>query len=173
MNRALTLRAKLLVAEYGRERVIAALSEIEGVEFDAIEQELDAHKERRAARRPRRPKTLTELLEESRLDPQRLALVRQIGCAYENKRYLPELWRVRRFLESRGVATGNLRSRAAALPLVVEVLNHLPLDELTDVLTEAHGTAKGNLGILADQILGPARNNPRSADRIPNKLKHR
>ena len=39
VNQALTLRTKLLVAEYGRKRVIAALAQIEDVEFETIERE--------------------------------------------------------------------------------------------------------------------------------------
>lgn len=153
-NQAVKLWTKLLIAEYGRSPVIAALAEIEGVDFDVIEQELDAHKTRKAPQRRRRRKGLDELLQGSTLHPTKLALVRQLGCAYENKRYLPELWRVRRFLESNGIKADGIRSRVAALPRVIEALGRLSESELAEMTTTPHSTG-GDLGIIADQILGP------------------
>lgn len=156
MNRTLGLWTKLLIAEYGRDRVIAALAEIENVEFDAIEREIQAHKQRKIGRRYKQSSTLSELLKNSNLDPKKLALINQIGCAYENKKYLPELWQAKRFLDSRGIETRNIRSRIAALPLIVKVLSNLSADELTDLAAGSSKSARGDLGIIADQILGSA-----------------
>ena len=108
-NQALALRTKLLVAEYGRTRVIAALAEAEDVEFEAIEREVHAVKERRSSRH-RRPKTLPELLKEASIGSETFSLVERIACAYENKQYLPELWRVRRFLELHGAEASKVRN---------------------------------------------------------------
>ena len=88
VNQALTLRTKLLVAEYGRKQVIAALAQIEDVEFETIEREIESAKERRPSRK-RHPKAVSELLKEANIDSQTLPLVEQIACAYDNKRYLP------------------------------------------------------------------------------------
>ena len=156
-NQALTLWTKLLVAEYGRSRVIAALAQAEDAEFEAIEREVDAVRKRKSARR-RRPKSLAELLEALKLDAQAHALVKEIGCAYENKRYLGELWRVKRFLASHGVDADKLRSRAAALPVLIGVLGEVPVSELTEIAVALKAPARGDLGILADQILGTGDN---------------
>ena len=156
MNRTLGLWTKLLIAEYGRDRVIAALAEIESVGYDEIERELQAHKRRKIGRRHKRPTTLSELLKNSNLDPKTLSLVKQVGCAYENKKYLPELWQVKRFLDSHGIETRNIRSRVAALPLIVKTLSNLADDELADLAAGSSKSARGDLGIIADQILGSA-----------------
>ena len=154
MNRTLGLWTKLLIAEYGRDKVIAALAEIENVEFDAIERELQTYKARKVTRRRQSPVTLSKLLKESNLDPKKLALVRQVGCAYEKKSYLPELWQVKRFLESHGIKANNIRSRAEGLPPVVKTISRFSVDELGELVAESNESVRGDLGIIADQILG-------------------
>lgn len=153
-NQILALWTKLLVAEYGKSRVIAALAQAEDAEFETIEREVEAVRQRKTAKRQRRPKTLEELLSELQLEPDVHALVNEIGCAYQNKSYLGELWRVRRFLDSRGVDADKLRSRAAALPTVIGVLGETPVGELRQIAAEAKERRKGDLAIIADQILG-------------------
>ena len=160
-NQALALRTKLLVAEYGRKQVIAALARVENAEFDTIEKEVEAVRKKKPSRR-RRPKALGELLKEAKIDPQTFPLVKRIACAYENKRYLPDLWRVKRFLESHGVDASKLRTRATALPLFVKVLGDLSVSELTKMEAESSEPVRGDLGVIADQILGS------SKDGVPN-----
>ncbi len=156
VNQALALHTKLLVAEYGRKRVIAALAETEGVEFEAIEREIDAVRERKPSRR-RRPKALTERLKEARIDSRTFSLVERIACAYQNKLYLPELWRVRRFLESHGVDASKVRTRTAALPLVIGALGGLHESDLIEIETGLSRPVRGDLRVIADQILEPSR----------------
>ena len=153
-NQTLTLWTKLLVAEYGRRRVITALAQAEDADLETIEQEVEALGQRKTVKRRRQPKTLKELLEELKLEPEARSLVNEIGCAYQNKRYLGELWRVRRFLESNGVDADKLRSRTAALPVVIGVLGEIPLNELREIASEVKEPSRGDLAILADQILG-------------------
>ena len=153
-NQTLTLWTKLLVAEYGRSRVIAALAEAEGAEFATLEREVEALRDRKAARRRPRPKTLAELLEALQLSTEAHALVKEIGCAYENKRYLGELWRVRRFLASHGVEVDKLRSRVAALPIFIGIIGEMSVGELKEIASESRSAARGDLRVIADEILG-------------------
>ena len=155
-NQALTLRTKLLVAEYGRKRVIAALAQVEDVEYETIKREVEAVRERKSSR-PRRQKTLPELLKEAEIDSRKFSLVERIACAYENKRYLPELWRVRKFLESHGIDASRIRTRTAALPLVIKVLGGSSEGELTEIVARLGGSVRGDLRIITDQILGPSK----------------
>lgn len=167
MSQPVMLWIKLLLAQHGRRSVIAALAEAEDSDFDTIEREVDSLRERRAAkRRPRRD--LDELLEDLRLDPECYALVKRIGCAYLSKRYLSELWRVRRFLETHGVDSAKIRSRTAALPLVLDVLGGLPIAGLRELAAESEGTGKGDLRIIADQILGTSETSSASNVRAKN-----
>ena len=154
-NQTLKLWTKLLVAEYGRRRVIAALAQAEDTDLKTIEREVEAAVgQRKTAKRRRQPKALKELLEELALKPDAHSLVNEIGCAYQNKRYLSELWRVRRFLEAHGVDADKLRTRAAALPMVIGVLGETPVDKLREIAAEAKELPRGDLAIIADQILG-------------------
>ena len=162
INQALTLRTKLLVAEYGRKQVIAALAQVEDVEFETIEREVEAVRERRSSRH-RRPKALPDLLKEAQVDSQTYSLVERIACAYENKRYLAELWRVRRFLESHGEDASRVRTRTAALPVVIKVLGGLSESELSEITAGLSGPVRGDLRIIADQILGPSKGESRTA----------
>ena len=172
MSRTLTLRTKLLVAEYGRKQVVAALAQVEHVELDTIEREIDGVRGKTRNRRHSRPKSLEELLKEAKFDPQTLSLVKRIACAYENKRYLPELWRVRKFLESHGVNASGLRSRTTALPLVVEVLGNLSVNELTGMAAESSESARGDLGILTDHILGSSKDESRTVEGTARPSEH-
>ena len=155
-NQTLMLWTKLLVAEHGRKGVIAALAQAEETDLETIEKEVEAVRQRKTAKR-RRPKALKALVEELALEPVARSLVNEIGCAYQNKRYLGELWRVRRFLEAHGVDADKLRTRAAALPKVVAVLGETPVDKLREIAAEAKERPRGDLAIIADQILGSDR----------------
>ena len=147
VSRTLTLRTKLLVAEFGRKRVIAALAQAEDVEFEAIEREVQGISKRRSSR-SRRVKTVPELLRDAKIDSDKYSLVEKVAFAYENRRFLPELWRVRQFLES-----SRIGSRAAALPAVVRVLGELTEKELIEILAGLNGPVKGDLRIIADHIM--------------------
>lgn len=165
-SQTLTLRTKLLVAEYGRSRVIAALAETEDAEFEVLEREVEVLRKKKSTRRRHRLKTLAELLEASKLDAEAYALVKEIGCAYQNKRYLGELWRVKRFLESHGVDAGKLRSRSGSLPMLIGVLGKMSVSELMDIASELKMSERGDLGIIADQILG-AKDGQTAVSRAP------
>ena len=168
VNQALALRTKLLVAEYGRKRVIAALADAVDVDLETIEREVDAVRERRPSRRRRR-KSIQELLKEGRIKTETFAVVERIACAYENKRYLPDLWRVRRFLESRGIDASKVRTRTAALPLVIGVLGGLRQSELAEIETGLSGSARGDLRIITDQILGRSKETSRTGTEMARK----
>ncbi len=163
VNQALALRTKLLVAEYGRKRVIAALAQAENVEFETIEREVDTVRKRMSNSR-RGTRKLPELLQEAEIDARTFPLVERIARAYENKRYLPDLSRVRRFLKSHGVDASKVQTRATALPLIVKVLGGLCERDLTEIENDLNRSATGDLGIIADQILGHSGNEPRAAE---------
>ena len=152
---------KLLIAEHGRQSVLTALAEIDRVEMEDLERELDELRMRKSRTKPRRKKTIVELLQDSKLEESKLGLIKQLGCAYESKWYLPEMWRVRRFLESRGVKANHLKSRADALPKVVYVLSNMSESELDKALLELQATERGDFALLADQIMGSSSSSTR------------
>ena len=159
---ALSVHLKVLVAVHGRRRVQEALAHIDDIDAAQLERELKnadtksretADRSEDSARKPRRRKGVLEYIQESGVGPDISPLVKRIAYAYEGKTFLPELWMVRKFLESEGVDAANLRSRAAALPRVIEVLSRQPCRRLEELLAQSEHS-RGDLAILTDQILG-------------------
>ena len=158
MNSYLTLRTQMLVSEYGKKRVLEALATIEGVDVHTVEEELAACQRKKAATKVRRRRTVPELVGQVGISSDvRLALER-VGYAYERRQFLPNLSEVRDFLGERGADPSKLRSRADALPKVISVLSHESTERLERLLASASND-RGDLGILADHILGDSKRN--------------
>ena len=155
------LWVKLLIAEHGRSSVLAALAEIEEVDTKVLEKELDEIRERKTRAKPKRKKSALELLQDTNVGAHKLTLMKQLGCAYESSWYLPEMWRVRRFLERYGIDAGDLKTRNDALPKVVEVLHRMSEAELTKALSDLHKAERGEFALLADQIMGSKESQPK------------
>lgn len=152
----LSLEARLLVARYGRRRVLETLAAIGNIDLAVIQREIEAYEVKGKNKKPtRRRNSVGELLKKANLNEDTRPLVEKIAYAYENKEFLPELKKVKRFLESQGIKTDKLRSRADALPKVIDVLAHQSNDSLEKLATESETNDRGDLGLIADQILGP------------------
>lgn len=156
-TQALNIQLTALVAVHGIQRVQKALAHIEDGRVAQLD-ELGTPKNERATRargvtKTKRKKSVDEIIRDADIDPSIRPLVRQIANAYERRAFLPDLWRVRKFLESEGVEAGKLRSRDAALRKVIDVLGRQPHSRLQDLLAESN-TNRGPLAILTDQILG-------------------
>lgn len=159
-TQALNIQLAALVAVYGFPQVQKALARIDeeriaqvgkiGVDKEEREKPMARAKEAR----PRRSKKGVEtLVQEAEIEPSVRSLVMEIGHAYERRTFLPDLWRVKKFLESEGIEAGKLRSRSAALRKVINVLARLSRHRLQDLLAESKDD-RGELAILTDQILG-------------------
>lgn len=159
MNRILNLQVRLLLAQYGRRRLIEAVADADGADLESIQKELDAMRARSEGRAnptgKSRRKSARELIEAARIDPGVKPLVERFAAGYEDKEYLSELWRVKRFLESEGVDVNRIRSRADALPRVIEVLANRSPDRL-EALLKSWGRRGGrnDLAVLAEAIMG-------------------
>ena len=157
---ALNIQLAALVAVHGLQRVQKALASIDD-ERVALVDKLGVDREERtlspraSANHRRRKKSVEELVQETNVDSSIRHLVEEIGYAYEQKNFLPDLWRVRKFLESEGVDATKLRSRNDALRKIIGVLARQPQDRLQALLV-ASKSNKGELAILTDQILGGA-----------------
>ena len=151
----LSIEARLLVARYGRRRVLETLATISSVDLAVIQREMEAYEAKGKNKKPtRRKSSVEELLKKAHLNEETRPLVEKMAYAYESKEFLPKLQKVRRFLESEGVAADKLRSRASALPKVIDVLAHQSNDDLNKLVAESETNDRGDLGIIADQILG-------------------
>ena len=159
----LILETRLLIARYGRQRVLETLATISSVDLAIIQREIEAYEVKSKSKKPTRRKgSVGELLKKVRLDGETRPLVEKLVYAYENKEFLPELKKVKRFLESQGISTDKLRSRADALPKVINVLAHQSNASLEKLEAEIGTNDRGDLEIIADQILGHSGPDPRS-----------
>lgn len=164
---ALSIQLAALVAVHGIQRVQRVLASIDDERVARVD-ELGIDKgEREAppadAKRRRRKKSVEELIREANVDLSIRPLVEEIGSAYEQGVFLPDLWRVRKFLESEGVEATKLRSRNAALRKVIDVLARQPHDRLQELLVESK-SGRGELAIITDQILGSPAGGAKAAE---------
>ena len=169
----LELEIRLLIARHGKPRVSEALSSIEA-DLPTLDTDVKdyASKSRKRRARPRHKKDIDEMIREVHPDnPDVERLVRKLALAYEQKEFLPELRRVKSFLESRGALDKKIRSRADALPAVILVLARSGLDELT-ALAEKKSTRDSDLGIIANHILGSG-DSSGGIENPPESLPHR
>ncbi|MCY4532637.1 MAG: hypothetical protein OXC84_09965 [Gammaproteobacteria bacterium] len=155
----LDLELRLLIARHGRKEVLETLSEIKEVEVIQLDSDVKTFevdsRERRAKRGRRRPRKSVKdiILDLDLTDPDIQSLVETLGNAYECKEFLPVLREVRRFLETNGVSTTKIRSRADALPTVLTTLSRRSIEELR-VIDAERLDQRGDLGIIVDQVLG-------------------
>lgn len=152
----LGLELRLLIARHGKARVSEVLSSIEDVGLAALDSDVRAYegraKRNKARTRPR--KGIDEMIREANPeDPGAEHLLRKLVFAYKDRQFLPGLRDVKHFLESRCTSAVKFRSRADALPAVIQVLAQTKLDELA-TLDEKRRVLGGDLGIIANQILG-------------------
>lgn len=159
MTANLNRQVQSLLARYGRKQVLEALANAEATEAPkrrtaGTARTLPKNSPAGRARRPR--KTPLEVVEAARVAPEVRPVIERIALAYEAKEILPEPWRVKHFLAREGLDPDKVRSRADALPKVVEVLANKPRERLEILLEGWRKHAEiGDLGMLAEAILGP------------------
>ena len=152
----LGLELRLLIARHGKARINEALSSMEDVNLATLDADVKAYegRTRRNKVRPRPRKSIDEMIQEANPENSDAEyLIRKLVRAYEDRRFLPELREIKRFLESRRTSAVKFRSRTDALPAVIKALAQAEPDELA-TLDERKGTRGGDLGIIANQILG-------------------
>lgn len=162
MTAVLNRQVRSLLARYGRRQVLDAIAAADAarVSGNLPTAETEPTRTTAAARRrtTRRRKTATEVVEAAKVDSEIRPVVERIAAAYESRQILPELWRVRKFLASEGVDPDRVRSRADALPKLIAVLAGHPRERLEYLLNGwREHVERGDLAILADAILGPAK----------------
>lgn len=162
MNPELRMHVQLLVAFNGRQRVLEELASIEDVDMASLEREIEqlrgsanAKPKNATIRKTRRRKTALELINDVALRDDIRSIVEHLAQSYERKEFLPDLWRVRQFLESHDIPASKVKSRGDALPKVVSALSQMSTGELEALAAETKDN-RGDLSVLTDHILGPA-----------------
>ncbi|MXX38435.1 MAG: hypothetical protein F4Y91_09485 [Gemmatimonadetes bacterium] len=163
MNRnqtLLDLELRLLIARYGKKKITKALSEIGSTDLPVIKAGIEDYENgaKRSKAQHRTEKSIEEMVREvNPVNPDIAQLLEKLARAYKNKEFLPELRKVKQFLEYRDIPTSKIRSRRDALPIVLQALAPCSIDELLE-LDEGKRGSRSDLGIITDQILGHSNN---------------
>lgn len=153
----LELELRLLIARYGRAKVLKALSRIGKTDLKTIEAAVQDY-EKSVAKKERRRKDVqatAEFLESCETStPEARRLLEGLVRAFEDREFLPELRDARHFLQRHGVRAAQFRSRQAAFPVVLRTLSERTEAELASI-DEERRDARGPMTIISDHLLGP------------------
>lgn len=148
-----------LVAEWGHERVAAALASLDVSPNDSSDQEARIA-ERQLPRKGAKP-TATELVERAMLEgDQKVALLR-LAVRYERKEFLPSVADVREFLIMMGENPTDLKDRKEAFRVLMRSLIQLPVERLQQLATTGLHSGPSQLGPLSDAIATASESLPR------------
>ncbi len=148
----LELELRLLVLQFGRQKVLRVLARLGDQTAEELEQQLRDSEEKRKSKRP--TPSVTDLASaECREHPEIAEPLRCLAVAFQNRTFLPYLRDVQRFLDRSGLAVGKLRSREAAAPALIRALGKLTRDELIQLApsNEVHGNSE--FSMLAREIM--------------------
>lgn len=172
MNRdaLLDLELRILVARHGHREVLDGLSRIKQASAATLDSDVKAFEEaaernRRRVRRGSR-KSVEEIVRGLKpINDEVGRLVEKLGIAYETRTFLPVLRDVKAFLERKGVPAVRIRSRAEALPTILDTLSRLSTEELCSIDRERLDT-RGDLAVIADHVLGRRRTSTPDLNRL-------
>jgi hypothetical protein len=153
----LQLEIRLIIARYGKRRVLEEIAVIEDVDMVAIERDIEQIEARVKKKKQRKKKSISELIEDAGLNDDVRVIVEKLAYRYDAKEFLPQLRDVKRFLETSDIPAGKIRSRLGALPKVIVVLARKSTAELEKLVVELQTSERGDLGIITDHILGRGR----------------
>jgi hypothetical protein len=148
----LRVEVHLLLAKYGRGKVLSELASLTDVTVESIEQEIAAIEAMRKTPKKRssgKPAKLPDLLSRSNYPE----LVENLMGMYQRRTFLPNVRTVQQFLTAAGVSP-TPKTREAAMRRVFEVLVRLDGDKLGELINDAQkDTGTGEFSLLADQIM--------------------
>jgi hypothetical protein len=154
----LKTQIQLLIANFGRRSVVEALASVSNLTAEQIDAEIAKQEANRKTKSSKKPKSLDQLT--SALGPlseNQLKLVTQLGRRYESKQFLATLRNVEEFLHRNNVPPKQYKSRADALPAILNVLSGLSLSELESFLADSSPGGESDYSILAKQLMGKSR----------------
>jgi hypothetical protein len=152
----LDLRLRLLILEYGRQKVVRGLATLGDVTLEDLESRLAAISQKgKAPSKDRKPQpSVVELAEVAcREHPEVLASVRALAVGFQNRTFLPHLRDVQRFIDGIDPGQPKLRSREAAGPIVLRALCTLTGDELARLAVQNHASGDTDFSVLAQAIM--------------------
>lgn len=162
-DKFLELNLRLLVLRYGRRSVLEALAHLEERTVEDLERELLAAEKKPKGKRPL-PSVAEVVAAESQKRPEISEPLGTLAVAFEGRAFLPQLRDVQRFLERIGSSSPKLKSRAAAMPVLIRALAKLGPDELHQLSIADKSAGDSDFALLARAIMGPPTTKPRGSD---------
>lgn len=153
MSDFLEIDVRVLLARYGRAKVLQVLARLNEQTVEELERQLETIQ---AKPRPKRTlHTIADLVgPAARERPEIAEFLRALAVGFENRTFLPQLRDVQRFLQRAGALRGKLKSRAAAVPIVARTLSGLPKETLEQLLADKSSSGS-DYELLARAIMGP------------------
>jgi hypothetical protein len=149
-DKLLEIDVRLLLLRHGRKGVLEALARLEGRTIEDLDRELLAA-EQKPKKKRQQPDIEDVVAAECQKRPEPL---RSLAAAFERRVFLPQLRDVQRFLERLGVSSPKLKSRAAAMPILIRVLSKMGPDELNRLAVTDKPTSDSDFSLLARAIMG-------------------
>lgn|ERR1700735_1506399 len=157
MDDLLKIELGVLLLRHGRKNVIDALAAIGGQTLEEIQAELAIVQQRRVRRNANVP-SASELIGQLCVEKSEHSdLLQTLAVRYDNRKFLPHLRDVQRFLDRGGTRHGRMRSRREAAGRVVQALNRLPIEELRNLASRPEAQTESDYALLAKELMGRAK----------------
>lgn len=148
----LKLEVGLLLAKYGRKRVLKSIAAAEALTVDAIENEIAQSRTQSTQRSNPLRACRDEVVDRARRKhPEMADIIGRLAVRYESRTFLPNLRDVEHFVNRLGVNHPKLKSRASALPIVLDAISTLSKDDAEVLLSSS--PAESSYSLLAREIM--------------------
>lgn len=162
------LEIDLLVAKYGRERIVQGLAQSTGATLAEIEDAICRYRESQQKKRPARTRSsATDLMEKHRGgDGERANLLTELALRFDSAQLFPTTRAATRFLGGFGWYKASKRARTALAPDLVRALLSLSDRDLQRLLDESTPGRPSDYVELAQAIMGRTSKSAKSSDRV-------
>lgn len=154
-SKLVQIEVELLLLKYGENAVIRALALASGLNEEKLQEKIFSLQELKTkpARTQKEKKQLVDIANEVLKGAAHEEELRKLAALYQNKRFLPQLKDVKRFLGKFSIGK-YAKSRNEATKMVFESLKKCSLDELTAFISEVDNGEQSSFATLADHIMG-------------------
>ncbi|MCA9421728.1 MAG: hypothetical protein KC592_11965 [Nitrospira sp.] len=149
----LQIELRLLIHRYGKQRILSLLARIGEQTLAELEQQIRELEGKRKVKAPK-PSIIDRAISEGRQHPELAESLRALAVRFQNRTFLPNLRVVQRVLDQVEHTKGKLKSREAAVPLLIRSLTKLTPDELKLLLAQHNMPGESDYSLLARAIMG-------------------
>lgn len=149
----LQLELRFLICRHGKQRILAVLARLGDQTVDELEGQIRELEGKKKVKAPR-PSIIDRAISEGKQHPELAESLRALAVRFQNRTFLPNLRDVQRFLDQTGLSKEKLKSREAAVPLLMRALTNLTPDGLQQLLAQSTVRGESDYSLLARAIMG-------------------